>query len=417
MTKRSPRTVTRILELFSSLRELTSLDAILERILSEARRLSRAEAGTVFLREGGKLAFSFVQNDRLAGSRQVTEAVYQNASLPIDGSSIAGHVARTGRTVVIDDVRALPADAPFRFNTAFDERSGFLTRSVLTLPVVNSRGAVVAVMQLINALGTGKGRLKVGPFSPAAADYVALLAQHAAAAIEAGLTTREMVLRMVRMAELRDPSETGPHVQRVGAYAAEIYQALATARGEDAGVLKRTKDRIAVAAMLHDVGKVGVPDGILRKPGPLTPEERLIMCRHTWHGANLFRDPASELDAMAADIAAHHHQRFDGTGYPDWPADPPPQGRPDQGGPAPLRGAAIPLSARIVALADVYDALTSRRVYKPAWSEAKARDYISGAAGTHFDPEVVAAFFSLGEVVAAVRERYPDPDPGADPTS
>ncbi|WP_246287791.1 HD domain-containing phosphohydrolase [Desulfolutivibrio sulfoxidireducens] len=407
--KRSSHTVARILELFSSLRELTSLDAILERILSEARRLSRAEAGTVFLREGGGLAFSFVQNDRLAGSRHVTEMVYQNASLPIDGSSIAGYVAQTGRTVVIDDVRAIPPDAPFRFNTAFDERSGFLTRSTLTLPVINSRGAVVAVMQLINALGSGGRRGRVGPFPPAAADYVALLAQHAAAAIEAGLMTREMVLRMVRMAELRDPSETGPHVQRVGAYSAEIYQALATARGIDAGTLKRTKDRIAVAAMLHDVGKVGVPDGILKKPGPLSSEERRIMRRHTWHGAALFRDPASELDAMAADIAAHHHQRFDGTGYPGWSADPPQGPTPDREDMAPLLGKAIPLAARIVALADVYDALTSRRVYKPAWSDEEARAYIAGASGTHFDPEVVTAFFSLGGMVTAVRERYPDP--------
>lgn len=407
--KHSPRTVARILDLFSSLRELTSLDAILERILSEARRLSRAEAGTVFLREGGSLAFSFVQNDRLAGSRHVTEAVYQNACLPIDGDSIAGHVAHTGQTVVIDDVRSIPPDAPFRFNTAFDERSGYQTRSILTLPVINSRGAVVAVMQLINALGSGRSRRKVGPFSSEAADFVALLAHHAAAAIEAGLMTREMVLRMVRMAEMRDPSETGPHVQRVGAYAAEIYQALATARGEDAGVLKRTKDRIAVAAMLHDVGKVGVPDGILKKPGPLSAEERRIMCRHTWHGADLFRDATSELDAMAADIAAHHHQKFDGTGYPDWSADPFPGSMPGLAGPTPLRGRAIPLAARIVALADVYDALTSRRVYKPAWSDAEARAYIAGASGTHFDPEVVSAFFSLGKMVQSVRERYPDP--------
>lgn len=219
--------------------------------------------------------------------------------------------------------------------------------------------------------------------------------------------TREMVLRMVRMAELRDPSETGPHAQRVAAYAAEIYHALARARGVGSGALKRTRDLLSVAAMLHDVGKVGVPDGILQKPGPLTAGERAIMCRHTWHGAALFRDPASELDAMAADIAAHHHQRFDGTGYPAWPGTFAPES--DPGTKVPLAGRAIPLAARIVALADVYDALISRRVYKPAWPEAEARALIASESGRHFDPEVARAFFSLGEVLPAIRERFPDP--------
>ncbi len=408
---RSPQTVSRILELFSSLRELTSLDAILERILSEARELSGAEAGTVFLREGDRLGFSFVQNDRLAGAGNLTERVYQNASLPIDESSIAGYAALTGQTVAIEDAWSLPDGAPYQFNLDFDKRSGYRTRSILSLPVVNSRGTVVAVMQLINAAGP---RGKPGPFSPEAADYAALLTHHAAAAIETGLMTREMVLRMVRMAELRDPSETGPHAQRVGAYAAEIYQALAQARGVGLGVLKRTKDLLSVAAMLHDVGKVGIPDGILMKPGPLTSGERAVMCRHTWHGAALFRDPASELDAMAADIAAHHHQRFDGTGYPACNGPLLPQHRldhPDQadGGLSPLAGPDIPLAARIVALADVYDALVSRRVYKQAWPDDQARAHIIQESGKHFDPEVVRAFFSLGGVIAAIRERFPDP--------
>jgi HD-GYP domain-containing protein (c-di-GMP phosphodiesterase class II) len=403
--------VSRILELFSSLRELTSLDAILERILSEARELSGAEAGTVFLREGDRLGFSYVQNDRLSGAENLTERVYQSASLPIDGSSIAGYAALTGQTVVIEDAWAIPDGAPYHFNIDFDKRSGYRTRSILSLPVVNSRGKVVAVMQLLNAAGP---RGRPGPFTPETADYAALLTHHAAAAIETGLMTREMVLRMVRMAELRDPSETGPHAQRVGAYAAEIYHALALAQGVSPARLKRTKDLLSVAAMLHDVGKVGIPDGILMKPGPLTPGERAIMCRHTWHGAALFRDPASELDAMAADIAAHHHQRFDGAGYPACKGPRLPQehlGQPDQpdGGLAPLAGQDIPLAARIVGLADVYDALISRRVYKQAWPDDQARAHIARESGGHFDPEVVRAFFSLGGVVTAIRERFPDP--------
>nr|WP_249115249.1 HD domain-containing phosphohydrolase [Desulfolutivibrio sulfodismutans] len=393
------------------MRELTSLDAILERILSEARELSGAEAGTVFLREGDRLGFSYVQNDRLSGVENLTERVYQSASLPIDGSSIAGYAALTGQTVTIEDAWAIPEGAPYHFNIDFDKRSGYRTRSILSLPVVNSRGKVVAVMQLINAAGP-HGR--PGPFTPEAADYAALLTHHAAAAIETGLMTREMVLRMVRMAELRDPSETGPHAQRVGAYAAEIYHALALARGAGSGVLKRTKDLLSVAAMLHDVGKVGIPDGILQKPGPLTPGERAIMCRHTWHGAALFRDPASELDVMAADIAAHHHQRFDGAGYPACKGPLLPQeylDQPDQpdGSLAPLAGQDIPLAARIVGLADVYDALISRRVYKQAWPDDQARAHIARESGGHFDPEVVRAFFSLGGVVTAIRERFPDP--------
>lgn len=389
-----------ILDVFDSLRELKGIDAILDRILGEARRLVKADAGTIFLVRDDTLVFSYVHNDSLFSSDEVGRHAYLNASLPIDERSIAGYAALRGQCLVIDDAYSLDGGYPFHFNTAFDQKTGYRTRSILTLPIINSRGRTVAVMQIINALD-GDGQPI--PFTREDQTYLTLLANHAAAAIETGLMTSELVLRMNRMAELRDPGETGAHVQRVGAYSAEIYHKMAQDRCVPADELKRVKDVIRVAAMLHDVGKVGVPDGILKKPARLTAEEFDIMKLHTLHGARLFTNPASDLDVVAMDIALHHHQRFDGNGYPGFVTD---LASDHISANPPLGGHDIPLPARIVALADVYDALTSRRVYKPPFNEDKALEILTADSGGHFDPEVVEAFMGIHDVILAIRTKF-----------
>jgi putative two-component system response regulator len=177
---------------------------------------------------------------------------------------------------------------------------------------------------------------------------------------------KELVTRLARAIETRD-HETGDHVLRM----AEVCRLIA----EGAGIDSDRSSMIALAATLHDVGKIGVPDGILSKPGPLTAEERAIMCQHVSIGAAILADGTSDLMNLACTIAAAHHERWDGRGYPHG-----------------LSGEAIPLEGRIAAVADVFEALCADRVYRPAFPVAEARRMILEGAGTQFDRACVDAF-------------------------
>jgi putative two-component system response regulator len=208
------------------------------------------------------------------------------------------------------------------------------------------------------------------------------------------LETRDVtIFAMAKLAESRDP-ETGAHLERVQSYARELAQYLAG--------LERFRDQIDdefirliyQTSPLHDIGKVGIPDAVLLKPGRLSDREFAIMKTHATLGAQtleaaLGKYPGAKFLQMARDIAAAHHERFDGSGYP-----------------AGLRGEQIPLSARIVALADVYDALTTKRVYKEAFAHEIARSILVSEKGTHFDPAVVEAFEQREDVFRSIRERF-----------
>jgi HD-GYP domain-containing protein (c-di-GMP phosphodiesterase class II)/phosphoribosyl 1,2-cyclic phosphodiesterase len=380
--------------LTQELSRYADMGALLDRILLEGRRITSADAGTIFLVDGGGLSFAYTQNDTLFPGSAASKYVYVNAVLPLDSSSVAGHVASTGKAVNIPDMYHIPASEPYRFNEAFDRKTGYRTVSTLTVPVFGQKGRILGVMQLINSMEDGKPR----PFTIGMQMRVNLLAAQAGAALERGLMTQALLLRMLKMAELRDPRETGAHVQRVGAYAAEIYHRWAERHGVDPDELRYTKGKIRTAAMLHDVGKVGIPDVVLKKPGRLNDEELRIMRSHCVLGAALFADGSWDVDDLVRDVILHHHQKWDGTGYTG--SEEPP-----------LAGEAIPLVARIVAVADVYDALCSRRCYKEAWSPEDAVAIIRKDAGTHFDPEVVSCFEEIFETIEAIRARYPD-EPG-----
>ena len=217
--------------------------------------------------------------------------------------------------------------------------------------------------------------------------------------------TREMIIKMVKLSGLRDPHETGEHVNRVGAYAIEIYDKWASTHGVPEDEIKKTKDNLRIAAMLHDVGKVAIPDSILKKPAKLTPEEYNQMKFHTIYGARLFQPITSKWDTLASEVALNHHERWDGKGYPgnlnnilneDVKLK---KGKKD---------GETPVFGRIVGLADVYDALISKRVYKDAWPEEKVVEYIKEESGHQFDPEVVDAFIEIYDVIKAIREKYSD---------
>ena len=156
--------------------------------------------------------------------------------------------------------------------------------------------------------------------------------------------------------------------------------------------------------MLHDAGKVGISDKILKKPGKLDDDELRIMKMHTVLGHRLFANTNSEIDAMAAEVALHHHERWDGKGYPGKDVDLEKAEAIDHS--SGKENIEIPITGRVVAVADVYDALISKRIYKDAWTEDKVLEYIKSSAGTHFDPEVVEAFFSIYDVITAIRDKY-----------
>jgi response regulator RpfG family c-di-GMP phosphodiesterase len=216
---------------------------------------------------------------------------------------------------------------------------------------------------------------------------------------------------MIQMAEMRDPKETGAHVNRVGSYAVVLYETWARRRDIDPVTLERQRDRLRMAAMLHDVGKVAIPDHILKKPGRFTEEEFLTMQQHTLHGARLFLNPLSDFDHAAAEVALTHHERWDGKGYPGYvdPATglPLPDKTDDQGSALPRKGEEIPLFGRIVALADVYDALSHQRVYKEAWEEERVLGLIRDGSGTQFDPELVEIFFECLDTFQQISLRFP----------
>jgi response regulator RpfG family c-di-GMP phosphodiesterase len=167
-----------------------------------------------------------------------------------------------------------------------------------------------------------------------------------------------------------------------------------------------------MAAMLHDAGKIAISDLILKKPGRLDESEFDTMKQHTVLGARLFSDRQSDFDEAAAEVALNHHERWDGNGYPGYVDVL--TGRAEKGkaqsdgNPMGKKGEQIPLYGRIVALADVYDALSSARVYKDAWDESKVLDTIESESGRHFDPELVEIFFSSLDFLRAIQRRYRD---------
>jgi HD-GYP domain-containing protein (c-di-GMP phosphodiesterase class II) len=398
-----------VMKLGIELAEIKDIDVLLERILREARRLVSADAGSIYVKEGDKLKFSYTQNDtqqkKLPPGKKL---IYSTFSIPINNQTISGYVVNTGEALNITDAYKLLSGLPYAFNRSYDDLSGYRTQSMLTFPLKTNRGDTIGVLQLINAKDA---RGKTVAFAKKDEPLVLHFANMAAAAIERAQMTRTMILRTIKMAELRDPKETGAHVNRVAAYSVAIYEAWASKRGISQDRIYKNCDILRMAAMLHDVGKVAIPDAILKKPGRLDEAEREAMKQHTVMGARLFADRYSDFDEAAAVVALNHHEKWDGTGYPGSinVADGRPPGYETSDGTArPKKGEEIPVFGRLVALADVYDALGSRRAYKERWDEAQVLEELRSCSGTHFDPEMVETFFSCLDTIRNISGRYPD---------
>ena len=287
-------------------------------------------------------------------------------------AGFVGYSLKTGEPLLVED-----AYCDSRFDRRSDVKSGYHTTSVMTMPL-ESDDRVMGVFQAINKVGENVF------FSEKDLERLKLISVYSAKTIESAMRAQkleryakqlerkadelksahmELIRILGEVSEFRS-HEVGDHIHRV----AEISLKLARYMG----LPSEQQELIFYAAPLHDLGKVGIPDVVLNKAGKLTPEEYERMKAHSIIGRTLLRDSKTDLLCMASDIAGCHHERWDGTGYPDR-----------------LKGEEIPLAARICAVADVLDALSSPRCYKPAWPEEQVKDEMQKSRGSYFQPELV----------------------------
>jgi len=405
-----------IIRIDSELNQIQDLDLLLERILLEARKVVQADAGSIYIKQRveddgnhiDKLFIKYAQNDTVQKTLpEGQKMIYSVFSVPINEKSISGYCALTGKIVNVPDMYNIQSDAPYSFNSSFDKLTGYKTTSSLTFPLTTAEGRLLGVIQVLNAKDA---RGNVIPFSGEDEFLITHFAANATIALQRAYMTRSMILRMIKMSELRDPKETGTHVNRVAGYAVEIYDRWAYKNSIPAEEHERFRDILRISSMLHDVGKVAISDVILKKPARFTPEEFLIMQHHTSYGASLFDDPHSPTDIIAQEIAFTHHENWDGTGYPGWidPVTLKPIKTDENGKPLGKKFEEIPLTGRIVAIADVYDALCSRRVYKDPWSEDQVLEEMKKISGTKFDPDLIEIFFEILPNIKQTRELYPE---------
>jgi putative two-component system response regulator len=296
---------------------------------------------------------------------------------------------------------------------ALDILRGGTCRMVITdweMPVMNGldlcrairdEDLLPAYVYAIILTGHGNHEEVVEGLSAGADDFIAKPFNPAELAVRVrcgerilSLETRDVaIFAMAKLAESRDP-ETGAHLERVRTYSQTISLWLEKQHRAGYEVDASFVRMIYQTSPLHDIGKIGIPDSVLLKPGRLSDREFEIMKTHTTLGADtlnaaLEQFPDAKFLLMARDIAQTHHERFDGSGYPDG-----------------LAGRNIPLAGRIVALADVYDALTSKRIYKNAFNHDVARSIINDESGSHFDPVMVEAFMATADEFTRIREVF-----------
>ncbi len=365
-----------------------NVNTLLDLILAHARNFTSAEAGTLFTREGDRLRFQVTQNDVLSerlGSGNTGKYLRDN-TMPIQKTSLSGYTAVTGEVLNIPDAYAIPATAEYHFNDEYDRKNNYRTRSLLVVPMKKQDGEVIGVLQLINARDAN------GQIVAFHGDYERLvlsLASQAAVALSNALLTHDLkqayldtIMRLAIAAEFRD-TDTAVHIRRMSMYSAAIAEAF--------GYKADAVEQILYASPMHDIGKIGVSDRILLKPGKLTDEEFAEMKKHTTIGAAILEGAEAPVLKLSHEIALAHHEKWDGSGYP--------YGRKTDD---------IPLSARIVAVADVFDALSSVRCYKPAMPFEKAVAMIKEGAGKHFDPACVVAFEKALPRIQQIHREYSD---------
>lgn len=294
------------------------------------------------------------------------------------GSGLVGSAISSGEPIFIDDAYKDP-----RHNPDSDKKTGYRTKAIMTIPFRNNEGEVIGAYQAINKM------TEVQTFSAQDMEYLSLAASYSGKSLESIMlhqeiieTQKEIIVAMGEIGESRS-KETGNHVKRVAQYSYILALGL--------GMSNTEAEMLRSASPMHDIGKVAIPDAILQKPGKLTDEEYAIMKTHSDIGHHLLRNSKRQLMQAASIVALHHHEKWDGTGYPRG-----------------LRGEDIHIYGRITAVADVFDALGSERVYKAAWKLDRILALLEEERGRHFDPKVVDVFFEQLPKILEVRDREAD---------
>lgn len=359
---------------------------LIETIFSYINQIAGERSTDNILRMLADMGRSIVYADRcsvwvLSRDREKlwTKVAHGIDSIEIDAhSGIVGDAVQNKRRLIINNVHE-----DERFNNIVDTQTGYMTKTMLVIPMFNREGTIIGAFQVINKLG------EHGQFTQGDLRHIMLASTYAAETIENSLlleevdeTQKEVVFTMGAIGESRS-KETGNHVKRVAQYSKIL--ALAYGLSEDEAQL--LKD----ASPMHDIGKVAIPDAVLNKPGRFNEEERKIMDTHAQLGYDMLQHSDRKLLKAAAIVAYQHHEKWDGTGYPNQ-----------------IAGEAIHIFGRITAVADVFDALGSDRCYKKAWDDERIFQLFKDERGKHFDPKLVDLLFqNLGEILAT-RERYKD---------
>ena len=291
-------------------------------------------------------------------------------------SGLAGYVYQTSEPLVIED-----AYQDERFHADVDVATGYRTKSVMVIPLKNKQNQTLGVYQVINKLTNG------GVFTSHDVKNLSLAASYTAQALEAVLMNMEMeeaqkeiIFKMGEIGEVRS-KETGAHVKRVAEYAKLL--------AIKSGLSEEEADLIKVASPMHDIGKVAIADAVLNKPGKLSKEEFLEVQAHASIGYHLLENSKRSILKAAAIIAKEHHERWDGKGYPEG-----------------IGGEEIHIYGRIVAVADVFDALATDRPYKKAWSLKDILTHFKNERGKQFDPALIDAFLENLDGFLQIKKRY-----------
>ena len=342
-----------------------SIDNILILLADLVKKLLEADRCSIFLYDKNKNTLWTV----------VAHGV-EKIEIPSD-KGIAGYVFSTGQELIIDD-----AYKDSRFDKEVDKATGYRTKTILAVPLKSSKGNIIGVFQAINKLTEDK-------FNKEDLELLRHVALYASSAIETKdlylklkKAHEDVVYRLSHATKFKDP-ETQNHIIRVGLYCG-IF-------AKDLGWDDEEIEIIQLAAPMHDIGKVGIPDRVLLKPGKLDEEEWEIMKKHTIYGYEILKGGDSELLKVASLVALEHHEKWDGTGYP-----------------YKKKGKEISIYGRMTSLADVFDALTSKRPYKDAWSIDRTVEYIKDNREKQFDPELVDIFVDKLQDFINIKEKLKD---------
>lgn len=293
-------------------------------------------------------------------------------------AGLVGYSIEKDEDVIIDDAYDDP-----RFNQAVDRKTGYHTKAILVIPMKNNDGKIMGAFQAINKMTEST------VFNKKDLERLHLASSYSAKTIEAAMlyeeiiaTQKDVIFSMAEIGESRS-KETGNHVKRVAEYSRIIAKHL--------GMPDHECEILKMASPMHDIGKVGIPDAVLKKPGRLNAEEWEIMKTHAELGYEMLKNSNRQILKSAAIVAGEHHEKYDGTGYPNGKS-----------------GEDIHVYGRITAIADVFDALASDRVYKKAWELEKVLDLFKEERGKHFDPKMVDILFDNLDEFLAVKNAFAD---------